>query len=105
MASSNLFTPFTFIVFFVSCLWSLCSNFCSAYCETPFVVWLERVHRTTAGIHNVIFTLLLGSSARNYDVTPSNSNNNKIFSTLNVGKRFLSVSLILGNDCKAMKIA
>ena len=29
---------FTFIVFFVSCLWSLCSNFCWAYCETPFCV-------------------------------------------------------------------
>ena len=38
-----------------------------------FVLRLERVRRTTAGIHNVIFTLLLGSSTRNYDVTARHS--------------------------------
>ena len=83
---------FTFIVFFVSCLWSLYSNFCCAYCVTPT--------QTTVEIHNVIFTLMLGSSSRNYDVTPCQQN---IFLP-KVGKRFLSVSLILGNDCKAMQI-
>ena len=66
-----------------------CCFFCFVFVRTSvgrivkllFVLWLERVRRTTAGIHNVIFTLLLGSSARNYDVTHVIQNNNKIFST------------------------
>ena len=58
---------------FCSCLRSSYSNFCWAYCETLFVLWLEWVRQTTAGIHNVIFKLLLGNFARNYDVTPRDS--------------------------------
>ena len=69
-----------------------------------FVLWLERVRQTTAGIQNAIFTLLLGSSACNYDVTPRHSKLQQNIFQPNVGKCFLSVSIILGNDCKAMQI-
>ena len=67
------------------------------------MLWLESVRRTTAGIHNVIFSPLLGYCARKYDVTPRHLKNNKIFSLSNIVNLFPSFSLILDNDCKATK--
>ena len=41
---------FTFIVCFVSCLWSCARISAGRIVKLLFVLWLKRVRRTTAGI-------------------------------------------------------
>ena len=64
---------FTFIVFLFHVCGLCVLTSVGRFVKLLFVLWFKRVRQTTAGIHKVIFTLLLGSSARNYYVTPRHS--------------------------------